>query len=109
MCAYAAGVASSIGTLTYPEVLPLTGIFPEGARTAVTINAYERNAGARTACIAHYGTSCAVCEMNFETVYGPSGKGLIHVHHLKPLASIGAASLINPIADLAPCARTATP
>ena len=40
--------------------------------------------------------------MNFEATYGPAGKGLIHVHHLKTLASIGAEYEIDPVADLRP-------
>jgi 5-methylcytosine-specific restriction protein A len=68
----------------------------------VTVNAYERSAAARAACIAHHGMNCSVCGMNFEATYGPAGKGLIHVHHLRPLASIGTAYEVDPVADLRP-------
>jgi 5-methylcytosine-specific restriction protein A len=102
VCAYAAGAESATGAQTYPEIVTSSGTFPEGARTSVTVNAYERNAAARAACIAHHDLSCTVCGMNFEQMYGPAGRGLIHVHHLRPLASVGAAYEVDPVADLRP-------
>ncbi len=41
--------------------------FVEGAKTTITINAYERNQAARQKCIKHYGATCSVCELNFDT------------------------------------------
>jgi 5-methylcytosine-specific restriction protein A len=76
--------------------------FLEGAKTTVTINAYERNPKARAACIAHHGCRCAVCGFDFLTFYGPIGEGFIHVHHLVPVGKIGAQYQIDPIADLMP-------
>ena len=109
VCAYAAGADAALGAWTYPEVAPLTGTFPEGARTTVTVNAYERSPAARAACIAHHGSSCSVCGMNFEQTYGTAGKGLIHVHHLKALASVGTKYQVDPVADLRPvCANCHT-
>ena len=102
VCAYAAGAAGAVGTWTFPELAPSNGLFAEGARMSVTVNAYERNAAARAACIAHHGASCTVCGMNFEETYGPAGKGLIHVHHLKALASVGTEYIVDPVADLRP-------
>jgi predicted HNH restriction endonuclease len=40
--------------------------------------------------------------MNFEDTYGPIGKGFIHVHHLRPLASVEAEYDVDPVADLRP-------
>lgn len=102
VCAYAAGAESGTGAQTYPEIVSSSGTFPEGARASVTVNAYERNAAARAACIAHHGLSCSVCGMNFEEMYGLAGKGLIHVHHLRALASVGAEYEVDPVADLRP-------
>ena len=75
---------------------------PEGAARAVTVNAYERNAVARQKCIAHYGASCAICGLKFGERYGPAGEGLIHVHHLTPLASIRKRYRVDPVRDLRP-------
>jgi 5-methylcytosine-specific restriction protein A len=68
----------------------------------VVVNAYERNSAARTKCIAHYGSACAVCGFSFGAAYGTAAEGYIHVHHLKPLAEIGEEYEMDPIADLRP-------
>ncbi|MHB1237626.1 MAG: HNH endonuclease [Gallionella sp.] len=74
----------------------------EGASYFVQVSAFERNPVARRKCIEHYGLNCSVCGFNFETNYGIAAKGYIHVHHLKPLASIGEEYVIDPIQDLRP-------
>ena len=68
----------------------------------VIINAYERNAKARAACIAHHGLTCAACGFNFDEVYGSLGAGFIHVHHIVPIGSIGDEYEVNPVDDLIP-------
>lgn len=75
---------------------------PEGARKLVTVNAYERSAEARKRCLAKWKHHCAVCNFHFEQFYGSIGKDYIHVHHLKPLHSIGQEYQINPEDDLRP-------
>ena len=85
-----------------PEEITGATTVVEGAKRIVAVNSYERSSKARTACIAHYGTRCVVCGFNFTEKYGPAGDGLIHVHHLIPLAEIGEAYLLNPIEDLRP-------
>ncbi|WP_069353648.1 HNH endonuclease [Burkholderia cenocepacia] len=78
----------------------------EGAMKRVTVNAYERNPVARKACLAFHGYRCAACGFDFEAVYGDIGRGYIHVHHLRPLSSVGASYVIDPIKDLIPlCAN----
>lgn len=76
--------------------------FLEGATKTVSINAYERNRKARAACIRRHGAICAVCNFNFEVVYGAIAKGFIHVHHIVPLATIGKQYRLNPVKDLVP-------
>lgn len=85
-----------------PEQVPDSGAFSEGAVRKVTVNAFERNPAARTACLAHWGYDCAVCGFNFQERYGDLGKDYIHVHHLVPLASIGAEYIVDPVEDLRP-------
>jgi 5-methylcytosine-specific restriction protein A len=85
-----------------PEEIPDDISFFEGSKQRVTINAYERSPKARQECIAYYGTSCVVCGFNFAEAYGEVGEGLIHVHHLKPLAGIGEGYEVNPVSDLRP-------
>jgi 5-methylcytosine-specific restriction enzyme A len=76
--------------------------FFEGAKTTVTINAFERNPKARAACIAHHGCKCAVCGFDFAGAYGSIGEGFIHVHHIVPVGKAGAQYQIDPITDLRP-------
>ncbi|WP_309603585.1 HNH endonuclease [Klebsiella pneumoniae] len=38
----------------------------------------------------------------FEKVYGEHGKGFIHVHHIKPLHTVGDNYVVNPIEDMVP-------
>jgi hypothetical protein len=76
--------------------------FWEGAGRSVLVNQYERNREARTACIKHYGARCIICSFDFESVYGPSGKDFILVHHLRQISEIKEGYQIDPIADLRP-------
>ncbi len=84
-----------------PDEIPW-GEYQEGAARRVTVNAYERDRGARQACIDRYGTNCTVCDLRFEDRYGPLGAGFIHVHHLIPLSEVGVNYKINPLTDLRP-------
>lgn len=89
-------------SLDYPELVPASGPFVEGAVSKVRVNAYERNPVARRVCINHYGCACFVCGMSFSKKYGEIGDGFIHVHHLTELASIGEAYQVDPVRDLRP-------
>ncbi len=79
-----------------------TEFLHEGSLKTIKVNKYERNPIARHECLAKYGTSCSVCEMNFEEIYGDIGAGFIHVHHIKPLNEIKEDYKINPETDLIP-------
>jgi 5-methylcytosine-specific restriction protein A len=87
-------------TSRLPEEVPQT--FPEGLRTTVIIDRVERSPRARAACIEIHGTACVVCGMDFETAYGPEFSGLIHVHHLNPLAGRKELAEVDPRDDLRP-------
>jgi len=76
--------------------------YPEGARKQIIVNAVERSAKARTACIRHHGLNCVVCGFNFEKVYGALGEDFIHVHHLVPVTSLRGEREVDPVADLVP-------
>ena len=85
-----------------PEEVVITGNFVEGAVRRVVVNAYERDAKARQACINHYGVTCVICGFNFGLAFGADVADFIHVHHLRPLSEIGEEYEIDPIADLRP-------
>ncbi len=74
----------------------------EGAVSQVLVNRYERNSDARSICIAHHGSLCAVCGFDFEKMYGPIGKNKVHIHHLIPLSKIQQEYNIDPVKDLRP-------
>lgn len=80
----------------------VSGPFVEGSCSRISVNSYERDPRCRQACIEHYGCRCAVCEVLLSNVYGPIADGLIHVHHLKPIATIGSSYAVDPIRDVRP-------
>ncbi|HHL32983.1 MAG TPA: HNH endonuclease [Desulfobulbaceae bacterium] len=79
----------------------ITGL-PEGAKTRIEVNRYERNHLNRETCLQIHGDSCKVCEISFGSLYGEIGKGFIHVHHTTPVSGIGHNYQINPVTDLIP-------
>ena len=85
-----------------PEEIPGDQKFEEGAAVQILINRYERDPAARRRCIAHHGAVCAACGLSLADQYGPEVDGLIHVHHLTPLSSVGKQTVIDPIRDLRP-------
>lgn len=85
----------------YPEELSGLGL-EEGHVKKVLVNKYERNPKAREACLLHYGYNCQVCNLNFESTFGDIGKGIIHVHHIVPLAQIKKNYKVDPVKDLIP-------
>ncbi|HEU5406516.1 MAG TPA: HNH endonuclease [Nitrospira sp.] len=76
--------------------------YPEGAVMQVVTNRYERDTRNRALSIATHGAKCAVCGLEFESVYGDIGAGYIHVHHLVPLSMLGQDYKVNPTTDLIP-------
>lgn len=91
-----------LSTASFAEEITDAHALIEGAACRVTINAYERNPQARQQCIAHYGTSCSVCEASLDSVYGPAAERLIHVHHLRALSDLAREYIVDPIRDLRP-------
>ncbi|WP_201770530.1 HNH endonuclease [Bordetella bronchiseptica] len=96
------GFEPATSVMRFPEELPESGFYVEGAKKTITVNAYERDTAARAACLRRWGLRCAVCSFDFKTRYGDLGEGYIHVHHLRPLAEIGVAYELDPVRDLRP-------
>jgi 5-methylcytosine-specific restriction protein A len=78
------------------------GTYPASAVARVPVNRYESDPEARRACIAHRGSSCAVCGFSFEVAYGEMGKDFIDVHHLVPPGLLGGGYQLDPLTDLVP-------
>jgi predicted HNH restriction endonuclease len=85
-----------------PEEVPTGSAFTEGSVQRILVNRYERDRDARHECITHYGPKCFLCGFDFVAVYGGVMADFIHVHHLTPLASVGADYQVNPVQDLRP-------
>ena len=77
---------------------------PEGAKSRVMVNRYERDPVARSQCLEHYGYGCRVCGLRFEERYGDVGREFMHVHHKTPLSEITDHDnhVVNPLEDLVP-------
>lgn len=71
----------------------------EGAKKQRFSSYYERDPKLRQQALLIHGYSCMICKFNFEETYGEIGKGFIHVHHVKPLASSGKTK-VDPQKDL---------
>lgn len=109
------GVAGEFGIGRLPpSLMPMQSVpFPaqdtplsEGAVRTVELTVYERNTKARRLCVEHYGPACLACGLDYDKRYGAIGAGLIHVHHVTPLSTIGEEYEVDPIRDLIPlCAN----
>jgi 5-methylcytosine-specific restriction enzyme A len=73
----------------------------EGGRKQKLMSYYERDTKLRAKAIEIHGTTCMVCQTNFEAKYGTHGKDYIEVHHLTPLHTLIEKSLISPKEDMA--------
>ena len=76
--------------------------YEEGEHSRILKNHYERSRVNRALCLKWHGFSCKACGLNMESIYGPLGTGVIHVHHLEPVSKLGVSTRINPRTDLVP-------
>lgn len=81
-----------------PEVVGL----PEGARTRIEVNRYERDRRNRAAALAIHGYACQACNVDLGDRYGVAAAGLIEVHHVTPVSEVGPGYIIDPRTDLLP-------
>lgn len=75
---------------------------PEGAKTRIEVNRYERDRRNRAAALAIHGFVCKVCDLDMGARYGPTAAGLIEVHHVTPVSEVGEGYIIDPKLDLLP-------
>lgn len=75
---------------------------PEGAKTQVSVNKYERNPVNRYRCIQHHGHVCWVCEFQFQSRYGVLGADFIEVHHIVPVSQMSAGYVVDPLSEMVP-------
>lgn len=85
-----------------PEGIEVDDEYYEGAATRISVNRYERDLKARERCIEKFGYCCVICKTMMSDRYGAAAKGLIHVHHLRPLSMQQLRRKVDPIKDLRP-------
>ncbi len=86
----------------FPEIVSSNNTVYEGLKKTITVNKYERSSLARAKCIEFHGYNCSICNFDFKKTYGEVGDEFIHVHHLKPLHTIGVKYKIDYKEDLIP-------
>ena len=74
----------------------------EGKIFTTHVSRYERNKENRAACIEFHGTSCKICDLNFEQKYPGVSDGYIHVHHIEQLSELNKPRNFDPRVDLIP-------
>ena len=77
----------------------------EGRKRLVQHATYERSQKNRRLAIEKHGTTCAVCNFNFDETYGEDhADGYIQIHHIKPVSEYEGE--VDPETDLMPlCAN----
>jgi 5-methylcytosine-specific restriction protein A len=75
---------------------------PEGAKTRIEVNRYERDRRNRAAALAIHGYCCKACKLDMGERYGSAAAGLIEVHHVTPVSQVGEDYIIDPRTDLTP-------
>jgi len=91
-------VQSDLATILAEEVD--AEVFAEGGHRLRYTRYYERNPRLRAAAVAYHGTTCMVCDFNFERVYGPHGAGYIEVYHLHPISTVLEQTSVDPRTDM---------
>ena len=82
-----------------------SGQYKEGKRIEKYTVAYERDTKVRKAFLANIPKpyKCEACGMDFESVYGDIGEGVIDVHHKRPLYIDGVEQTVEPNSDYLAC------
>ena len=78
---------------------------PEGAILQSVVRRRERNPRNRLLCIRIHGERCIACGLEPRVKYGVAG-GVIEVHHIQPLSTLGEPRDYDPRTDLVPLCPT---
>jgi 5-methylcytosine-specific restriction protein A len=74
----------------------------EGDSKTVLANVYERSRFNRKVAIKIHGLVCFGCDFNFESFYGPIGRGVVEVHHTLPVHLMSHSRVVDPRSELVP-------
>ena len=61
---------SDPGSVDFPEEITSSQVYEEGSVKQILVNRYERDVGARMACLRHRGATCSACKTDLATLYG---------------------------------------
>ncbi|MHA7238934.1 HNH endonuclease [Arthrobacter sp. TMS1-12-1] len=85
---------------------PVPGSLPPAAGKRVQVNRFEHDPDVRRIVVAHRGSSCHACGLDFEQRYGLTGGDLIQLHHVTPQEYVDADYEPDPLVDLVPLCPT---
>lgn len=74
----------------------------EGQQHQRYVTTYERDPRLRAQAKAIHGTRCKGCGKTSAETYGEDFAGIIHIHHVKPVSTLGGATVVDPSTDLIP-------
>jgi predicted HNH restriction endonuclease len=83
-------------------VASLKGRYVEGRLVDVVMQRRERSGAARSACLAAYGFTCVVCQINLKSRYADLPVEVIHVHHEEALSASEGEQESDPVATMKP-------
>jgi 5-methylcytosine-specific restriction protein A len=84
------------------SVHPVPGSLPSSVVKTVPIDRFEQDDALRGIALAHRGSACLSCGLDFEQMYGSSGSESMQVHLITPLALIDGEYEPDPLVDLVP-------
>lgn len=88
------------------SIAPVPGALPASAVLRTSVNAFERDPDLRGIALAHRGSACHACGMDFEQIYDLPGADLMQVHLITPLAHLDGDYAPDPLVDLVPLCPT---
>lgn len=100
-----AAMAELIGYDVIENIDEPEEVVVEGALLRSVVRRRERNPRNRLLCIRIHGERCVVCDLEPRRRYGIAG-GIIEVHHLQPLSTLGEPRAYDPRTDLVPLCPT---
>ncbi len=84
------------------SVHPVPGSLPSGVVKTVPTNRCEQDAALRGVALAHRGSACLACGLDFEQMYGSPDSASMQVHLITPLGLVDGEYEPDPLVDLVP-------
>lgn len=85
---------------------PLPGSLPQHAVRWSLASRYESDPDAARICLVQHGSTCSVCGLDPQAVFGAQGSEVLQVHHIVPPGLLTADYELDPVTDLVPLCPT---